>query len=51
VERTGNLSLRTALPEVQTAAEALTLATREFPHLSTREMKKLAQMLKRLEAT
>lgn|SRR5690554_4780670 len=48
INRTGNTSLREALPEILNAEEAVVIATQDQP-LSKSEQKTLLDMLKRLE--
>lgn len=48
INRTGNSSLRDALPEILNAEEAVVIATQDQP-LSKSEQKTLLDMLKRLE--
>lgn len=48
INRTGNSSLRDALPEILNAEEAVVIATQDRP-LSKSEQKTLLDMLKRLE--
>mgnify|MGYP000861486529 FL=1 len=48
INRTGNTSLREALPEILNAEEAVVIATQDRP-LSKSEQKILLDMLKRLE--
>lgn len=48
INRTGNTSLREALPEILNAEEAVVIATQDRP-LSKSEQKTLLDMLKRLE--
>lgn len=48
INRTGNTSLRDALPEILNAEEAVVIATQDRP-LSKSEQKILLDMLKRLE--